>query len=494
MQKVAENLFELYKSKVGDQTLFNGVHNFTILNNSLAWTQKKYFEKWFETTIPCISFSVAKGTSSTYWVTETHFNSISREVFLKYWNDQSVITELEEGRQAYVAQIETLYRELTEERIKAMPAVEIAESLQAINDAEGYTNCNGWYAFGFEKEFVKSMLAEAGSSISNERLDEIWETLTLPASLSFDKRSALKVFDMVDRDVSLDDLTTQTQYFYAGFGGSLDHATAKKKVQEEYLQYATAEDRAHIRQEIAEELQAKQSAYAAWLETLSAEEQRLAVYTKHIIKLRDSLRDTLSMTITAIYRYVKIVSEELSIPVSLLDFATFEEMLKGPAFISSIQTDLEKRQTGGFALFINYDDGEVYVEYDADTNKTKMEHLFTTQHGLAIGSDIREIKGNIGSKGLVTGKVKIIIDPYNDSHKMEEGDILVTGMTRPEFVPLMRMAKGIITDEGGITCHAAIVSREMKKPCIIGTKNATKVLRDGDMVELDANTGIVKIL
>ena len=67
-------------------------------------------------------------------------------------------------------------------------------------------------------------------------------------------------------------------------------------------------------------------------------------------------------------------------------------------------------------------------------------------------------------------------------------------MTRPEFVPLMRKAKAIITDEGGITCHAAIISRELKILCIIGTKTATRLLKDGDLVEVDANTGVVKIL
>ena len=65
-------------------------------------------------------------------------------------------------------------------------------------------------------------------------------------------------------------------------------------------------------------------------------------------------------------------------------------------------------------------------------------------------------------------------------------------MTRPDFMPLMRKAKAVITDEGGITCHAAIVSRELGIPCIIGTKIATKVLKDGDMVEVDANKGIVR--
>ena len=70
----------------------------------------------------------------------------------------------------------------------------------------------------------------------------------------------------------------------------------------------------------------------------------------------------------------------------------------------------------------------------------------------------------------------------------------MTGMTRPEFVPLMKRSLAVITDEGGITCHAAIVSRELKIPCVIGTKIATRKLKDGDMVEVDATNGIVRVV
>ena len=67
-------------------------------------------------------------------------------------------------------------------------------------------------------------------------------------------------------------------------------------------------------------------------------------------------------------------------------------------------------------------------------------------------------------------------------------------MTSPEFVPAMHRAAAIVTDEGGVLCHAAIVSREMGKPCIIGTKNATKLLRSGDLVEVDTKNSIIKLL
>ncbi|MBU6390574.1 phosphoenolpyruvate synthase, partial [Patescibacteria group bacterium] len=74
----------------------------------------------------------------------------------------------------------------------------------------------------------------------------------------------------------------------------------------------------------------------------------------------------------------------------------------------------------------------------------------------------------------------------------EKGDILVTGMTRPEFLPLMEKAAAFVTDAGGILSHAAIVAREMKKPCVIGTGVATQIFKDGDVVGVDADKGVVR--
>lgn len=103
------------------------------------------------------------------------------------------------------------------------------------------------------------------------------------------------------------------------------------------------------------------------------------------------------------------------------------------------------------------------------------------------------IKGQPASPGLTSGIVKVVLNP-NSIDKVKKGDILVATMTRPDYIVAMKNASAIITDEGGLLCHAAIISREMKKPCIIGTKNATQILKDGDKVEVDANKGIIKIL
>ncbi|HBQ21809.1 MAG TPA: hypothetical protein DD708_07730 [Deltaproteobacteria bacterium] len=101
--------------------------------------------------------------------------------------------------------------------------------------------------------------------------------------------------------------------------------------------------------------------------------------------------------------------------------------------------------------------------------------------------------GNTAFPGKVTGIVKVIND-RTSMEKMEDGNILVSVATTPNIVPAMKKASAIVTDEGGLTCHAAIVSRELEVPCVVGTKFASKILHDGDLVEVDANQGIVKIL
>ena len=106
-------------------------------------------------------------------------------------------------------------------------------------------------------------------------------------------------------------------------------------------------------------------------------------------------------------------------------------------------------------------------------------------------TDSDTISGQAAFLGCVRGKVKIVSGP-KDIDKVKEGEILVAVYTDPNLLPAMKRASAFVTEQGGITSHAAIVAREMKKPCIIGTRIATKILKDGDMVEVDANNGIVK--
>ena len=106
---------------------------------------------------------------------------------------------------------------------------------------------------------------------------------------------------------------------------------------------------------------------------------------------------------------------------------------------------------------------------------------------------VSELRGICGYPGKVKGIARIVPDPFKVK-KFNRGDILITGMTRPEFIPLIEKASAIVTESGGILSHAAITARELKKPCVVGTKIATKILKNGDMVEVDADMGIIKVI
>lgn len=104
-----------------------------------------------------------------------------------------------------------------------------------------------------------------------------------------------------------------------------------------------------------------------------------------------------------------------------------------------------------------------------------------------------ELQGSVASSGTVRASVKIITSA-RQLDKLNKGEILVTKMTTPELVCAMEKASGIITDEGGVTCHAAIIAREYAIPCLVGTSVATQVLKDGMVVELDCIHGVCKIV
>ena len=96
-----------------------------------------------------------------------------------------------------------------------------------------------------------------------------------------------------------------------------------------------------------------------------------------------------------------------------------------------------------------------------------------------------------GRRGYGAGKAKVVLNPDDANREMCKGDVLVTGMTDPDFVPFMKMASAIVTDKGGITSHAAIVSRELNIPCVVGTETATQLMKTGQDYTVDSRNGVI---
>ncbi len=145
---------------------------------------------------------------------------------------------------------------------------------------------------------------------------------------------------------------------------------------------------------------------------------------------------------------------------------------------------LKKRTTGLFVFYYRQGETETITEEDFVTEVVEIVTKVETD---------TNIKGTPAFKGKVTGQIALVFSK-EDLGKVKQGNILVARTTMPDYTPAMKIASAFVTDEGGITSHAAIVARELKKPCIVGTKIATKVLKDGDMVEVDADKGVVRII
>ena len=122
----------------------------------------------------------------------------------------------------------------------------------------------------------------------------------------------------------------------------------------------------------------------------------------------------------------------------------------------------------------------------------EIRNSLITKDSSPSDAEVKELKGIAVSSGKATGKVRILLSPRNDN--MKNGEVLVAPMTSPDYIIAMRKASAIVTDVGGLMSHAAIVSRELGIPCIVGTKIATKVLKDGDLVEVDAERGMITII
>jgi len=196
---------------------------------------------------------------------------------------------------------------------------------------------------------------------------------------------------------------------------------------------------------------------------------------------QDLRKENTLMTTTLVSQYLQEIARRRQIDEDILNYLYFPELqdfVAGKLHLKKIKD----RRKGVYFVFVKgkfavYPQGEVQDILDLVIFKKIQE--------------VSELTGMCASLGSARGFAKVVRS-VEEMGKVRDGDILVMATTRPEHLPAMKRAAAIITDEGGVTSHAAITSRELGKPCIIGTKIATKVFKDGDLVEVDANKGVVR--
>lgn len=222
------------------------------------------------------------------------------------------------------------------------------------------------------------------------------------------------------------------------------------------------------------------------LERLKLSEQDLFIIStiELCFHWQDERKKYILQSIGALEPALEKVAKKLDIDATDLKFANPNEICESKLTDTTFHIQLKERRKKS----VCYSIPDKYYNFTGSDYDFLSENLH-----IEFAEDTKEIKGTVASPGITQGIVRVC-ESVSDIDKIQLGEILVASMTRPEYLPAMQRAIAFITDEGGVTCHAAIVAREMKKPCIIGTKIATKILKDGDLVEVDAENGVVKII
>lgn len=201
----------------------------------------------------------------------------------------------------------------------------------------------------------------------------------------------------------------------------------------------------------------------------------------------DDKKRMISQANVGIGELVKCLAEQRGIDDWLLHFATFEEivgLLDGTGGVR--EGALRQRSEDGVLICRT---PERYFEF---LTGEEAAGVLSMIGNLGEGKPA-QLRGRVANGGRYVGPARVVIDASQIA-KVKKGDVLVAPMTTVNFVPAMKKAGAIITDIGGITSHAAIVSRELSIPCVVGTKVATQVLKDEDEIEVDADKGVVTIV
>ena len=437
-----------------------------------------------------IKFLIAmKEAKAFVLMSETRYNMISENFFTNYIKNQSLLPETISYLNEMENEINRLYLDLSYKNINFLKEKEIIRKLKRMIDLAREYNCTAWFSTQFDKKLVFEFINRNNLKLDPKSIEKIWDRAIIPTEDSFDKRRHKVILKLLLGSEHIKVIAEKMQYAYSGYTKIKSIKEIESEIKKEYSKYIT-HDKKILKELEKEELEYKKikKSFKNWRNSLSAKEKKVVDYIQTILVLRDKRKDIMGKGIVVHFRVGERFFEDIGLNTEFIYYCAYEEFLKGKDYLKNRKEEISNRSKG--VIFLHNYNGSIEFEYnDFENTKNKMEKIYLESQEV----DRKLIIGQIAYRGDVKGKVKIILR-HSEFSKFKKGDILVTSMTRPEFVPLMKIAKAIITDEGGITSHAAIISREMEIPCIIGTKIATKILKDGDFVEIDSKRNLVKII
>lgn len=486
---MAKSLAQSFINDLGEEKPAPPIAGYSLFIFGSGYNTAKYFHQVFkkEANYSLINFRFNNKTS--LFLAEGAWKQYNREVFKHYLKDSSYVKKVEKNFYSNFPEINKLYQEYSYEFIADENDNKLLKIVRHTFDLFWESNAWSHFSIYFDIDTCFTLVKEAYPKTKYAEIEKIWHKATELVAESFDKEQKRDILNRIARGKT-QNLAEDCQYFWTSYKNVPTLEITQEKIQKTYGKFLNNPQIAAKELKIMDkELAAKKKKFLIWRKQLSPVQKKVADFCQIIMEIRDKRKNHFAKGITVAWRVAEKIFSEAGVRKDLIEnVLVFEELMKGAKFIKTIKADLEKREKN-YIVYVPYRGAKKILYTDVEKNYNLVNEYF-----MAGGEhDSREIKGQTGNKGIISGRARIIYSS-KDFHLFKKGEILVTGMTRPEFVPLMKLAKAIVTDEGGITCHAAIVSRELNKPCVIGTKFATKKIKDGDKIEVNANQGIIKIL
>lgn len=416
---------------------------------------------------------------------------VGKEFFNKYMVDKETCKQVYDTWWNTVNTLEELHKQITSEKLESLPAKQLAHLYE-----NWYKLHLQFWIHGYVPEFSnwggERILMNYLGDHHIENFTYLFERLSAPVKLSFYQEEEIDLLQL--KAIKNKDKLKQKL---------IDHQKKYFWIQNSYFEakITPVEYFADILGKISEkEAQEKINSIKKFIEDTKKEKEDIIKnhgLSDEVVNMANQLsysiwwQDFRKKYIFILHHYKDLINKEAAkrYKVDLEDlycYSPFEfnDLLAKKRFI---QKELMKERKRAF-LF-HYEKRELHFVRGQEAERMLKPYLHPK-----VDKSIKEIKGLVVSRGpVVRGRVKILLSA-KQADKMKKGDVLVASMTSPEYIVALRKATALVTDEGGMTCHAAIVSRELGMPCIVGTKIATKALKDNDLVEVDANTGVVRIV
>lgn len=474
MKSIINNIFKEFKAKLGKETAFDFHGPFALFFAAVSWTHPWDKNEFY-------MLGANKGRDSHFVFSDDRYKNTAREKFSEFMLSQITVDSQKKIHEKISINADKLYQKFSaSQNLSNLDFSELKKELKASRDTLSNLVADTIYIETFDKDII---LSNVDNETAN-KVSALWEEMTHPTVISFENRRNKFIIDTFKKK-GLKKTAILARYIYTDYFNAQNLNFVEDKIKNIAGRKGEVEEKINNQKKI---IKKNTESLSVKIKNENQKVKDVVEYTQFVINQRDLRKDPIAKIQTVMYDLASEIFRRINLPEeSFLGFIADEIIEMDIEDKKFILKELEIRKKG-IVVLIRPDSSYEILHMKFEEALKKLDDIVhRVKH-----DDKKELKGSSASKGFVSGKVRIVIDVKNAI--FNEGEILVTSMTRPEFVPLMKKAAGIITNEGGITSHAAIISRELGIPCVIGTKFATQILHDGDLVEVDADKGIVKIL